>query len=265
MRLHRVLLGAALARRDRADGSADGQRRRRHLRAAADLSHRPVRGFRHADRQRHGRLPQHAQRARRRHRRRQAHRRGMRDRLRHQEGRRVLRAGQGEEPGRASIRIRPASRCSSSRRPRSTRSRSCRWPTACRLRPTAHASRGSSIRRRPIGTARRCSSAMSAARKAGSTSSRARRSASSISTRPTARSRSRCSSARQGLRLRAQALSGAGSRNAEPVVAVAQHPPRPAGLDLHAGLRRDEPDRRQGSRQDQLSDGSPDRQLVGRQ
>ena len=55
----------------------------------------PFAGSRHSDRQRHARLPRHAQRARRRHRRRQDHGRGMRDRLRHQEGRRVLRAGQG--------------------------------------------------------------------------------------------------------------------------------------------------------------------------
>ena len=38
-------------------------------------------------------------------------------------------------------------------------------------------------------------------------------------------------SAREGLRLRAQALSGSSGRNAEPVVAVAQHPPRSSGLD----------------------------------
>ena len=67
---------------------------------------------------------------------------------------------------------------------------------------------------------------------------------------------------RQGLRLQGQALSGAGSRNAEPVGAVAQRPPRPAGLDDHVGLGRDEPDRRQGSRQDQLPDGQVRRHLV---
>jgi branched-chain amino acid transport system substrate-binding protein len=67
----------------------------------------------------------------------------------------------------------------------------------------------------------------------------------------------------QGLWVRTQALSGAGRGNAEPVVAVAQHPPRPSGLALSPGLRHHEPDRGQGSRQEQLPHGSPDRQLVG--
>ena len=62
--------------------------------------------------------------------------------------------------------------------------------------------------------------------------------------------------ARQGLRLRAEALSGRRRRHAEPGLALARHPPRPAGLDLHPGLGRDEPDRRQGSGQEQLPDGA---------
>ena len=41
-----------------------------------------------------------------------------------------------------------------------------------------------------------------------------------------------------------------------------ERPPRPSGLDLPAGLGRDEPDRRQGSRQDQLPDGPPHRRVV---
>ena len=49
---------------------ADG--RRLDLRAAVHLSHRPLRRLGHADRRRHARLSDHAQRARRRHRRRQA-------------------------------------------------------------------------------------------------------------------------------------------------------------------------------------------------
>ena len=76
-----------------------GLRRRLDLRAAVHLPHRPLRRLGHADRRRHARLSDHAQRARRRHRRRQARRRRMRDRLRHQEGPRVLRRGQAEEPG----------------------------------------------------------------------------------------------------------------------------------------------------------------------
>ena len=57
----------------------------------------------------------------------------------------------------------------------------------------------------------------------------------------------------QGLRLRTQALSGAGRGNAEPVVAVAQHSPRSSELDDHVGLGRHESDRGQGSRQERLS------------
>ena len=139
------------------------------------------------------RLSQHAQRARRRHRRRQAHRRGMRDRLRHQEGRRVLRAGQGQEPGR-------------------------HQPLFDRHHAAAHPEGGGRQDPdpvdglRPLGLGRRqqfpvdlqpagdllgrrlgVRAATSRERKAASTSSRARRSASSISTRRTARSRSRCS------------------------------------------------------------------------
>ncbi len=53
--------------------------------------------------------------------------------------------------------------------------------------------------------------------------------------------------------------------DAEPVGAMAQRAPRPSGLDDHVGLGRDEPDRRQGSRQDQLPDGSLHRRLVVRQ
>ena len=114
-------------------------------------------------------------------------------------------------------------------------------------------SRGSSTRRRPIGTAPRPSSAMSPMSKAGSTSSRARRSALSISTRLTARSRFRCLQALApdyGFELKLYPVPA--SRNAEPELALAQHPPRPARLDLHAGLRRHEPDRGQGSGQDRL-------------
>ena len=58
--------------------------------------------------------------------------------------------------------------------------------------------------------------------------------------------------ARQGLRLQREAISGAAGRDAEPVRALAQRPPRPAGLHDHVGLGRDEPDRRAGSRQDRL-------------
>ena len=67
---------------------------------------------------------------------------------------------------------------------------------------------------------------------------------------------------RQGLRLHREAVSGAGGRDAEPVRPVAQRAPRPSGLDGHVGLGRHEPDRRQGSHQDQLPDGQVRRHLV---
>ncbi len=85
-------------RRARASPGRAGLRRRFDLRAAVHLPHRAVCGLGHADRRRHARLPDHAERARRRHRRRQARRRRMRDRLRHQEGPGVLRHGQAEKP-----------------------------------------------------------------------------------------------------------------------------------------------------------------------
>ena len=57
-------------------------------------------------------------------------------------------------------------------------------------------------------------------------------------------------------------VSGAAGPDAEPVEPVAQRSPRPSGLHDHVGLGRDEPDRRAGSRQDRLSDGSLHRRLV---
>jgi hypothetical protein len=74
-----------------------GQRAGHDLLLEQRLSHRPVLGLGHPDRRRHARLHQHDQRARRRRERRQDHLRGVRDRLRHQEVDRVLRAGQVED------------------------------------------------------------------------------------------------------------------------------------------------------------------------
>ena len=65
-----------------------------------------------------------------------------------------------------------------------------------------------------------------------------------------------------GLRLRAQALSGAGAANAEPKLALARCPARPAGLDLSAGLGRHESDRGQGSGQDRIPNEPHGRRLV---
>ena len=68
--------------------------------AVAGLSHRPLCAERHSVRQWRRRLLDAAQRARRRHQRRQASGRGMRDRLRHRQGRRMLRASQEQGPNR---------------------------------------------------------------------------------------------------------------------------------------------------------------------
>ena len=57
---------------------------------------------------------------------------------------------------------------------------------------------------------------------------------------------------------------GPGQPDAEPVLAVAERPPRPAGLHGDVGLGRDEPDRRQGGGQDPLPDGQAYRRLVVR-
>ena len=65
-----------------------------------------------------------------------------------------------------------------------------------------------------------------------------------FSTAATAASRSRCSSSSPRTTASTVKLYPVpASRNAEPVGAVAQRPPRPSGLDDHVGLGRDEPDR----------------------
>ncbi len=120
--------------------------------------------------------------------------RGMRDRLRHQEGRRVLRVDQGQEPGRhQSVFDRHHAAADPEGRGRQDPGPvhglrpfgfGRRQDLPVDLQPAGH------LLGRRLGVHQ----ATSARRKAGSTSSRARRSASSISTRPTARSRSRCSS-----------------------------------------------------------------------
>ena len=80
-----------------------------------------------------------------------------------------------------------------------------------------------------------------------------------------ARSRSRCSRAlAQEIRLRGQALSGRRGRHAEPGLALALDPARPARLPLQPGLGRDEPDRGQGGDQERLPDQQAGRRLVGR-
>ena len=104
----------------------------------------------------------------------------------------------------------------------------------------------------------------SARRWAAWTSSRARRSCSSTTTRPTARSRSRCSTRlakKYGFELHADRGAAPGQRAA---VAVAADPPDQARLRDPLGLGRDEPDRAQDRRQDRLPARQDHRRLVGR-
>ena len=151
----------------------------------------------------------------------------------------------------------------SSRRRRSTRSRSCRWPMASRPRrsarnfpwifnPPATYWDGLSMIIKYIGEqGRRARQAQGQDHRLHLLRRRLRPRAD-----PAARA------VRQGLRLRGEAVSGAAGRDAEPVRPLAQRAPRPSGLDDHVGLGRDEPDRREGSRQDQLPDGQVHRRLV---
>ena len=263
MRLQHLVLGAAVvalvgtsALVDQSTGA--GQ----HLRAAPDLPYRPVRRRRHSDRQRHERLPRDAQRARRRHRRREDRHRGMRDRLRHQEGRRVLRAGQGEEAGGGE--------------PVFDRHHAAADPEG-RGRQGGGAVDGL----RPLGLGRRTELPLDL-QSARDLLGRAvdhhevhrrevRRSRQAqgqdhrlhlLRRRLRPRADPAARAVRQGLRLHREAVSGAGGRDAEPVRPVAQRAPRPSGLDGDVGLGRHEPDRRQGSHQDQLPDGQVRRHLV---
>ena len=145
----------------------------------------------------------------------------------------------------------------------STRSRSCRWPTASRPRPTATLSPGSSIRRRPTGMALSMIIRYIGEKEGGIDKLKGKTIGYHLSRwrlRPGADPAAR--EVRQEIRLHAQEISGARQRNAEPVGAVAQRPPRPAGLDDHVGLGRHEPDRGEGGGQDQLSDGQVRRHLV---
>ena len=172
------------------------QRRRRTRIYVPLLTYRtgPFAGSRHSDRQRHARLSDHAERARRRHRRRQDRGRGVRDRLRHQEGRRVLRSGQGQEArGREPVLDRHHARAHPEGGGRQDPD------PVDGLRPVGLGDRqrlpldlqpAGDLLGRPVDDPH----ATSATRKAGSTSSRARPSATSSSTAATAASRSRCSS-----------------------------------------------------------------------
>ncbi len=208
------------------------------------VPHRRLRAERRALGQRLRRLPQARQRARR-HQRRQDHLRGVRDRLRHRQGRRVLRAAEGQARRRDAV---PAAVHRHHLRPhrarrRATRSRWSRSATAAANRRTAASSSGTSRSPAPTGSPPTPSSRTSARRKAAWTSSRARRSPSSITTARTARSRSRCCRSvpkMLGFELQLLPVTAPG---VEQKVDLAADPPEPARLRAAVGLGRDELDR----------------------
>ena len=192
--------------------------------------------------------------------------RGVRDRLQEREGRRVLRKPQEQEAGgdhalfdRHHAGADPEGR-------RSTTSRCCRWPTACRPRRSARISRGSSIRRRLIGTVCRSLLKYIGGKEGGLDKLKGKTIGyiffdGGYGREPMPLLHAAC----QGLRLQRQGISGSAGRHAEPVRHLAQRSPRPSELDDPVGLGRDESDRRAGSRQDRLPDRSLHRHLVVRQ
>ena len=145
-------------------------------------------------RQRRVRLLQPGQRARRRHQRRQAPRRGVRDRLRHRQGRGVLRAPQGQGPDRRGV-LQPAVDRHHLRADREGAGRQDpdhhHGIRPRRLQERRRASPGTSRCSAPTGRRPTSPSSTWPRSSAASTTSRARRSRSSSTTAPTARSRSR--------------------------------------------------------------------------
>ena len=150
---------------------------------------------------------------------------------------------------------------------RSTRSRSCRWPTASR--PSADGNDlpvGLQPAGRPIGTAPRSSSSTSPTKEGGLDKLKGKKIGLIHLDAPFGKEPiPLLENARQGVRLRAEALSRSPPHEMQNQGSHwLAHPPRPSGLDLHPGLGRDEPDRRQGGGQEQLPDGQARRRLVGR-
>ena len=135
-----------------------------------------------------------AQRARRRHQRRQDHVGGMRDRLRHRQGRRVLRAPQGQGPDRRGY-FSPLSTGITFALTEKAPGDKIPLLTMGYGRSESRRRRGVPVelhrRRHATGPRPTSPSSTSPTSSAASTSSRARRSASSITTARTARSRSR--------------------------------------------------------------------------
>ena len=240
-----------------------GERSERAVHPDAGLSHRRLRAEWNSVRQWLRRLLQARERARRRRERRQDHLRGMRYRLRHRPRRRMLRASEGKGPTGVptSSRCPPASPSRSPKKRRRQDPALFPWATAARNRATASVFQWNFPLLGTYWDGRRYPCAAHRKREGGSTSSRARRSRSSITTRPTARSRSRCCrSARRCTGSSCSCSGHASRRGAEGHLAADS--PEPSGLRVALGLGRDELDRDQGSGRGRLSARQDVRRVV---
>ena len=209
-------------------------------------------------------LPDAAQRARRRHQRRQDHHRGMRDRLRHRQGRRVLRAPEGPRPDRRDLRLAALDR----HHLRADREGAGRQGPAADdgLRPLRQQGRlGVPVelhRGRLVLDRRRRRHPAHRPRDGRHGQAQGQEDQPRLSRQPVRQGADRGDrGARQEGRLHLQGDPGhASGRRAE--VAVAVDPPGPARLRAAVGLGRDELDRHQGSRGGRLSARQDDRRVV---
>ena len=251
------------ARRD-GDGGAGAGAGQRAVPAGAGLSHRPLRAERHSVRRRRRGLLDAAQRARRRHQRRQASVGGMRDRLRHRQGRRMLRAPQGQGPDRRRLLLAAVHR----HHLRADREGAGRQDPAADdgLRPLREQER----RGVPLELHRRRLLLDRGRRRHPAHRPRARRHGQAqgqedqprLSRQPVRQGADPgARRARQDERLHLQGDPGhASGRRAE--VAVAGDPPGPSRLRAALGLGRDELHLDQGSRGGRLSARQDDRRVV---
>jgi hypothetical protein len=188
--------------------------------------------------------------------------RGMRDRLRHQEGRRVLRAGEGKKPRR----LNPWSTGITLPRSRGGVDKIPVLSMAYGLSASAEGNNFPWVFNPPATYWDGASVMVSlhGGSEGGLDKLKGKKLGLSISTLPTARSRSRCSSnlaKKYGFEVKLYPVPRPTCRTRVP---LALDPPRQAGLPLQPGLGRDEPDRGQGSDQEQLPDRQDGRRLVGR-
>ncbi len=187
-------------------------------------------------------------------------RRRMRDRLRHQEGPRVLRHGEAEEPGDHQSLV---DRHHAVADPQGLRRQDPDpvdglWPFGRRAR-----------RRLPVGVqpaghllGRRVRNPQISRRRLGRGPQGQDDRLSLFRRRVRPRGAAVLPVAGQGFRLRSQALSGRAGGHAEPGLEMARHPPRQARFPHHVRLGRDEPDGDQGSGQGQFPDGQVRLDLV---